>query len=134
LERRREQTRFLNVDLDIRSRAPLERLARALGPTVFALHVGREGRKHTAHFEVETITADAGALIRHFVSLVRRLPRAERRLWDGAELREFNLGFQAEDTPPTYEWHLDPQAVRAAASVNAGIGITVYSAGRSVTS
>jgi hypothetical protein len=120
------ETRFLNVDLDIRSGSPLDPLVKALGPSVFALYVGRERRSHVAHLETASHSHDPERLIRRLVGLVKRLPRAERRLWDRARLREFNIGIQAAAGPPNYELHLDPATVLAAASVNAGIGITVY--------
>ena len=123
---RKHQTRFLNVDLDVRSKVPLDSLARALAPRVFALYVGREGSRYAAHFEIETASNDADKLISQFVADVRRLPRVQRKIWDRAEHREFNLGFQSEARPHAYQWRLDPRSVREAASVNAGIGVTVY--------
>jgi hypothetical protein len=123
---KREETTFLNVDLDIRSVSPLDSLVKALGPSVFALYVGREGRRHVAHLETAIHSANPDRLIRRFVALIKRLPRAERRLWDRAHLREFNVGIQAAACPASYELHLNPATVRAAASVNAAIGVTVY--------
>jgi hypothetical protein len=122
----REETTFLNVDLDIRSISPLDSLVKALGPAVVALYVGQEGRRHVAHIETAIHSTNPDRLIRRFVALIRRLPRAERRLWDRAHLREFNVGIQAAAYPASYELRLDPATVRAAASVNAGVGITVY--------
>ena len=121
-----EQTSFLNVDLDIVSKAPLESLIAALGRPVLVLYAGPEGRRQVAHLEAAISSDDPNRLIRRFVDLVRNLPRAEKRLWDTAEKREFNLGFQAAAAPATFESHLDAATVRAAASVHAGIGITIY--------
>lgn len=120
------QATFLNVDLDICSRSPLEPLVNAFGRSVIVLHVGPEGRRHVAHLEAAVDARTPDRPIRRFVELIKRLPRAERRLWDRAQLREFNIGIQSGVTPPSYELHLDPATVRAAASVNAGIGVTVY--------
>jgi len=121
-----EETAFLNVDLDIRSRTPLEALTRTLGRSVIVLHLGRDGRDHVAHLEVSMSAPNPDRPIRRFVELIKRLPRAERRVWDRAQLRELNIGIQSAATPRSYELHLDPATVRAAASVNAGIGVTVY--------
>ena len=100
--------------------------SKALGTAVFALYVGREGQRSVAHVEMAHQSPDPDRLIRGFVALVKRLPRTERRLWDRADRREFNVGIQAATAPPSYELHLKPATVRDAASVNAGIGITVY--------
>ena len=124
----REETTFLNVDLDIRSVSALDSLVTALGRSVFALHVGPDGRRHVAHLETAIQSANPNRLIRRFVALVRRLPRAERLVWDRARLREFNIGIQAGAGPTSYELRLDPETVRAAASVNAAIGVTIYGA------
>jgi len=119
-----EKAAFLNVDLDIQSRAPLDDLVAAFGRRVVPLHVGRNGHRYVAHLEMSTVRADPDRLIREFVTLIRRLPRDNRRMWDAAEHREFNLGIQA--APENFELRLAPDAVRAAADVNASIGVTVY--------
>jgi len=123
---RREETTFLNVDLDIQSRSPLDPLVKALGSSVLALYVGREGRRHVAHLELATQSPSPDRLIRRLVALVQRLPRAERHLWFRAHHREFNIGIQAAASPFSYDLSLDAATVRAVATVDAGIGITVY--------
>jgi hypothetical protein len=52
------ETRFLNVDLDILSRSPLDALTDAFGTRVCVLHVGREGRHFSAHVELATLPRD----------------------------------------------------------------------------
>lgn len=123
---RREETTFLNVDLDIQARSPLDPLVKALGSSVLALYVGREGRRHVAHLELATQSPSPDRLIRRLVTLVQRLPRAERHLWDRAHHREFNIGIHAAPSAASYDLSLDSATVRAAATVDAGIGITVY--------
>ncbi len=131
---KREETTFLNVDLDIWSDSRLDSLVKGFGRQVFALYVGQEGRRYVAHVEMAMQSKDPDWLIRRLVVLVKRLSRAQRRLWDRAHLREFNIGIQAASGPSSYELHLDPKTVQAAASVNATIGITVYGAGIAVRS
>jgi hypothetical protein len=119
-------TRFLNVDLDIWARSPLDVLTDAFGTRVCVLHVGREGRYFSAHVELATLPRDPDRLIRRFVALVRDLPRAARRLWNQARVREFNLGLQAGTNPYSYGLRLEPETLRAMASVDARFGLTVY--------
>ena len=126
----REETTFLNVDLDIWSRSPLDALVKAFGRQAFALHVGKDGRGYVAHLELAAESTDPDRLITRFVRLVERLPRSERRVWDRARVREFNVGIQAAAGPASYELRLAHPTVRAAARVNASIGITVYGAGQ----
>ena len=123
----RPETTFLNVDLDIWSKSPLDSLVKALGRRVFALYVGRRGRRYVAHVEVAAAGSfSADRLIQILVGLVERLPRSQRSVWDSASRREFNIGIQSASEPTSYELHLDPSTVRAAARVNATIGVTVY--------
>lgn len=124
-------TRFLNVDLDIWSTSPLQPLVKAFGPKVFALHVGKETRRrHGAHLELAggADRQNPDELIGRFVKLVKRLPRSARRSWNRASVREFSIGVQAATKPFSYELRLQPKTLRAAASVNARVVLTVYGA------
>jgi hypothetical protein len=122
------RTGFLNVDLDIWSKSPLDALTDAFGTRVCVLHVGREGRQFSAHVELATLPRDPDRLIRRFVALVEDLPAAARRLWNQAGRREFNLGIQAGASPYSYELRLEPETLRAMARVDARFGLTVYAA------
>ncbi|HYN09876.1 MAG TPA: hypothetical protein VES67_21005 [Vicinamibacterales bacterium] len=123
-----DETTLLNVDLDIWSRTPLEPLVAALGKRVYALHVGKEGRRYGAHLELARSGHSRGAdgLIRDFVSLVRKLPPRSRALWNRAQARDFNVGVQAGVKPFSYELPVEPQTLHAAAGVNARVVLTVY--------
>jgi hypothetical protein len=123
-----EPTSFLNVDLDLRSRMPLDALVRAFGRRVVALYVGQEGRGYGAHLELAAALTDADRAIRRFVQLVDELPPSARRLWTGAQVREFNVGIQAGTHPHAFALNLQPSTLRALARVGARVGITVYAA------
>lgn len=72
-----EQSRFLNVDLDLWSRAPLEPLVRAFGDRVIVNHVGKDGpRRHRAHLMLSDsgYSDDCDRLLRRFADAVRQLP------------------------------------------------------------
>jgi hypothetical protein len=120
-------TTFLSVDLDVRSREPLDALVAALGDSV-VLHVGREGRHHVAHLELAAVLKNPGRIIKRFVSLIERLPDRERRRWNAATHRVFNVGIQAGHHPHCFELRLEPAVVAAAAGIGASVVTTVYSA------
>jgi hypothetical protein len=126
------ETTFLNVDLDIWSRSPLDSLVAAFGRRVVVLHTGKEGRRYAAHLELARNGQSRGAdrRIRDFVSLIRRLPPRARAAWNRAHRRDFNVGVQAATKPHSYELPIDTATVRAVAAVNARIVITVYGADR----
>ena len=121
-------TSFLNVDLDIWSNEPMGPLVRALGRDIFDLHVGPEGAGYSAHLEVSGSIARGGAegRIREFVRRIEALPARARRLWDGAQRREFNIGIDAGWKPRVFELKLKPATLRQAALVKAAIVVTIY--------
>ena len=127
-------TAFLNVDLDIWSRSPLDSLVAAFGRRVLVLHVGKERRRYGAHLELASSGSRASAdqIINRFVDLVRRLPRSARTLWNRAQIREFNVGIQAGARPYSYDMLLEPKTLNGMASVNARLGFTVYGAAGAV--
>ena len=130
-ERRRQhspsaETTFLNVDLDVLSRAPLDGLVTAFGKKVVVLSVGKEGQQHGAHLELGVSPSNADRTIRRFVNLVNSLPRSPRRIWDAARVRQFNVGVQAGTSPPAYELGLQPATLEAAARIGAQIAFTIY--------
>jgi hypothetical protein len=114
------------VDLDVFSRRRLSALAEAFGDRVFVLYEGRWGSRYSAHFELHGWNQTADQQIRGLVSLIRKLPRPARVLWNEAQLRVFNIGLQAGLHPHSHEIKLSPTTVAHAAQVRAGLVITTY--------
>jgi hypothetical protein len=127
-----ERTKFLNVDLEVFSRSPLDPLVAAFGKKVDILHVGKWDRRYAAHLEVSGsgYQADADRLIRRFVAMVKALPKSGRRLWDQAQSRDFNLGVEAASKSRPLELKLQPETIAAVASVKGSVVITVYAPDR----
>jgi len=124
-----KSTHFLNVDLDIYSASSLEPLVAALGERVHSLYVGRPRRAYEAHLEIAMASRypkGPDATIKKFAALINSLPKPARKLWDTAKRRDFNIGLQAAMQPHALEFALAPETLRAAASLNARIVITVY--------
>lgn len=122
-------TNFLNVDLDVFSRASLEPLAVAFGPRVLQLYVGRDGGRYRAHFELSAASrTSADAVIVGLVRLVKSLPRAARTVWNEAYRRDFNIGVQGGFWPRSYELSLKPETLKLVSSVNARVVLTIYAA------
>jgi len=122
-----EETKFLNVDLDIYARSDLQPLVNALGKKVYELHVGRVRRTYYAHLELDGRgPASPDAAIRRFAALIRALPKAERKRWNDAKMRDFNIGVQSGLEPFSQVFTLEATTVAAAAELNARILFTVY--------
>lgn len=123
-------TQFLNVDLDVFAKVPLNAMAEAFGDTVIVLHAGRRGRRYSAHLELSGSGGEsaqqADRVVRQLVRLVERLPRHARRLWNQADAREFNLGIEAATKSRVFELRLQPGTLKAVANVDGRIVVTVY--------
>ena len=121
-------TAFLNVDLDVSSSEDLAPLAAALRPQVYALHVGRAGRRYWARFELPGQPKTADAAIRRLVAALQRLPARQRARWTRASRRDFNVGIQAAKQPHCREFAIEPATVALVARMDGRIVITVYGA------
>ena len=95
---------------------------------MIVLRLDREGRSYCAHLELAIDSKNPNVLIRRFVRLVERLPRAARAVWNAAQSREFNIGIQAGAQPHSFGLRLDDETLRAIARVRGRAGITVYGA------
>jgi len=126
---RKAQTRYLNVDLDIYSRYDPQPLLDALGRKVIVLHAGRvEGKRgYEAHIELSGNAKDADKTIRTLCVLIKSLRGAARGLWDGATVRDFNIGAQAEEQPDCFEMGIEADTVKAVSEVNGRVVFSIYS-------
>ena len=125
-----ERTHFLNVDLDVFSRSPLDALAASFAGKAFPLYVGRRGNRYCAHFELSASNRkSADTRIIGLLRLVKSLPRAARVVWNQAYRRDFNIGIQAGKTPHCYEVPLNPETLKLVSSVGARVVVTIYGTG-----
>ena len=121
-------THYLNVDLDVYSRVPLDGFAHALGDDAFVLYVGGARRKYEAHVELASSHVDMSAddTIVGLSRLIRGLPRMYRKLWNSAQRREFNLGIEAGLVPDGFELRLQPSTLQAITDLRGVLVTTVY--------
>ena len=117
---------FLNVDLDIYSKTKLDPLVAALGKAVSPLYVGWERREYSAHLELAGLTENADATIRGLARLIQRLPHTERRRWDLATRRDFNIGVQAVRKCQPHVVEISTPALQMVSELKARILVTVY--------
>ncbi len=122
------QTRFVNVDLDVKSLGDLSPLLEAFGENVLRLHNARIGRRYWIRVELlRSIPRSPAEAIRGFCRLIEKLPPAAKKLWKNASSRQFDIGIQAGKKPTTSEWLLDVDMLRDVAKNRAQIELTVYS-------
>jgi hypothetical protein len=122
-----DKTKFLNVDLDISSKADLQPLVSAMGRKVSLSFVGRVKRGFQAHMDLAIGNPKSPeTAIVQYCKLIQRLPPEARELWDAAKTRTFDIGIEAP-RPNNYFWSaISAKAIRATSEVNAQIAVTVY--------
>lgn len=122
-----EAAHYLNVDLEIESTRPIDALAAYLSQRMIEMARFRRGRVWFVSFELTSLRArDADRAIRAFVQILDELPAAPRREWKAAGSRRFNIGLHGGFQPYSLEVHVGAPTIAAAATVGAGVSITVY--------
>ena len=121
-------THYANVDLDVYSQVPLDGFVAALGDEAFVLFVGGGRRKFEAHLELASshMAMSADDTIVALTRLIQGLPRAQRKVWDSAQRREFNIGIEAGLEPHGFELRLEQRTLKAITDVGGVLVITVY--------
>jgi hypothetical protein len=82
-----EPTHYVNVDVDVYSRVPLDGFVQALGDEAFILFVGGGRRKFEAPVELASshMAMSADDTIVGLTRLISGLPRVQRKVWDSAQ-------------------------------------------------
>ena len=119
---------FLNVDLEVYSRRPLDPFAAALEETARVLFLGKQGNRYLAAVEL----AGSGwrkrpdPIVMGLIRLIKGLPERARILWNTASERRFDIGCDSPCGSHAFALALKPATVAAIAEVNGTIGMTIY--------
>jgi hypothetical protein len=127
MDRDAATTHFLNVDLHIYSRSNLQPLVDAFGENAIDLQNERVRGLYWAVLEENLSRRGSPTVdraIRRLCQLIRARTPAQRRLWNKATRRDFNIGIQSDVEGNAF--HIEAETVKAAAAVGARIVITVY--------
>jgi hypothetical protein len=122
-----DATCFLNVDLELVSRADLSPLLDAFEQSeVLVLRNTRKRGIHTLWLELGYQPRDIDHAVRGYAALVRHLPPRLRRIWNGCSRRGLNVGIQCEQGPHQQVFEISEAYVLAAAKLSASVALTVY--------
>lgn len=120
-------THFLNVDLDVTSRADLTPLVDCLEPKTVVMRSERLRGIYFASFELLSSRARTpDQTIAGLARLVEDLPVTGRRLWDRALARVFDIGIQAGSVWPAYKSKIEAGTLARVAGLRADVIVTVY--------
>jgi hypothetical protein len=118
---------FLNVDLEIVSRSKLDAVGEGISKLAHALY-SAPLRKGVYLLAVECNrcpkNADAGILA--LCDAVDQLGRAERRLWDRALSRRFDVGYSFTPGVSSVQVALDPGTLERVVALGGTVAFTCY--------
>ena len=118
---------FLNVDLEIESKSSLRSLAREFGERVMVMFSGRMNGQHCLFVEISGDTKTLERILNAFCALIEGLSADSKRLWDMAERKEFDLGFEARlSSQPANRFKIRPSTLRRVAKLGASLAVTFY--------
>jgi hypothetical protein len=123
---------FLNVDLDLESAKPLDKLVAELGDRVHVLHHGPlNDVPHYLALEIyEGEDNDPDSIINAFCQEIERLSAASKTAWKKCEARRFDIGVLSSTTSnKTFRGlrlDLQPKTLARVAGLGAQIVFTVY--------
>ena len=117
---------YLNVDLEVRSRANLAPLVAALEGPLHSLYAGRLPGGHLATFETSGFQDPPDRAIRRMVDAISALRGPARALWEGARDRVFDVGLERDQGRGIVAFALKRETIELAAKVGARIAFTLY--------
>ncbi len=116
---------FLNVDLEIVSCSPLNLLAAEMA--VLVLHSGPgNGRQHLLCLESLRWPDTPETAARELCRAVERLSPGARKIWDRAQRKEFNVGYELSAGVWAVQVTLQPETVRRIVALGATVAFTCY--------
>ncbi len=127
----REETHYLNTDLDLVAPHDLASLADALAHRgLFTFHVlQHKGQSSwSARFETEKPFREPDQNIAAMLTAIEALDGPSRNLWESCTIREFNIGYDCGDKPWAFNQQISAATLSRIAAAGAAIVITLYPA------
>ena len=123
--------RFINVDLDVESKLPLDYFAAQManGTDVSILHSGDNGgRGYFTRLECADggSTCEPDSIVNLFCELIENLDERSRAEWDKAHLKSFDLGFEFVEGDFSYDCPIRDYTILRMSKLGAALGISIY--------
>jgi hypothetical protein len=125
------ETHFLNIDLDLESTQPIDELVNILGKSFTKMTYHKCENLWRASFE--TAESDIESIIDVFFHSITLLAGEPRIQWDNCSKREFNLGFQAENSPRSFVKTISDSSLSKITEIGGTLGVTIYAPERNFT-
>jgi hypothetical protein len=122
--------KFLNVDLEVRSRTTLEPLRDQIDETIDLLFCG-ETEPGSFLLAIEIASSglpndDPNILVNMLCSFIERLQAMAKQLWDGADDRVFDIGFETAANSHSSQLSLTPETLLRVGRLGARLAISIH--------
>jgi len=139
--RRKEDFHFINVDLELASSENVQPLVKELGENISAYYCSdideianlaldlREIKGvdfYNTYNDENEIIGSVDIYISEFCNLLENLSEESRRIWKGCHRKEVDIGFQAGNTPKSFQTQIRTETIKRCGELGATILITVY--------
>ena len=118
--------RFLNVDLEVRSRKNLAPLAAELDRKAVVLHCERVRSAWFRRVESGRSHRGPDATIRALCKVVEGLSEPIKNLWRSADRKAFDIGYETNPDAPVFAATVTPGTLRLVAQLGADLVVTIY--------
>lgn len=139
--RRKEDFHFINVDLELASSESVQPLVTELGENISSYYCSnideianlaldfREIKGvdfYDTYNDEKDLIGSVDIYINEFCNLLEELSEESRRIWNGCHRKEFDIGFQAGNTPKSFQTQIRTETIKRCGKLGATILITVY--------
>ena len=118
---------FLNVDLEIESKSSLRSLALEFGDRVSVRYFGSIKGRNCLYVEIAGISRSQDEIVKALCDLVEGLSEKNRRVWDQAQRKEFDFGYEVRlSSELANRFKILPSTLRRVAKLGASVAVTIY--------
>ncbi|NQX84213.1 MAG: hypothetical protein HRS57_03375 [Mycoplasmataceae bacterium] len=115
---------FLNIDLEIESFIDISPIIEEWGERICVFR--NEKVDGIFYGSFETSCSGVEGIIDEYVSLVNGLSQSSRDIWEKAQKRDFDFGYESGTDPNNFHSRIESESVQKLASLGGSIVITIY--------
>jgi len=113
--------------LEIESKSSLRSLAREFGDRVLVMFSGRIGGQNCLYVEIAGISRSQNRIANAFCDLIEGLSEKNRGVWDEAQRKEFDFGYEARlSSERANHFKIKSGTLRRMAKLGASVAVTLY--------
>ena len=122
--------RYLNVDLILQSKEDLTPIVNHFGENIFVLHNGKKDESYYAYIELSEDHHEPNEAIDALCTLIEALGTNEKKIWDNALSRVFDVGYEGGKTPNRFSTDINPKVLERLAKYNTCLRVSIYPSGQ----